>query len=353
MLLYIDSFDHYLTADAQQKYWLLGGGMAIGAGTGRHTSNSLRASAAGDTAIRPCAGSNATVIVGVAVKSPLGGSPNVVLAIWDSGTAINQVLFVLNADGTISAWRGAPQPNGIGNTTQATLLGTSLVALSANVYSYLECRVVLSDTVGAIDVRSNGVPVLTLTGIDTVASASSVAPYWTSIALGTSMASPLAIDWDDLYVCDGAGAAPWNTFLGDCRVDPRRPTGPGATTDWAPTPAGANWANVDDATPNGDTDYNSGTPNQVDLFDVQDIVAPGTLIFGVQHCFSMKKTDAGLCSVAPAVRHAGTTYVGTNMQPTVNYAMAGTQVAQTNPGTGAQWTEADFNAAQFGYKRTV
>jgi hypothetical protein len=28
-----------------------------------------------------------------------------------------------------------------------------------------------------------------------------------------------------------------------------------------------------------------------------------------------------------------------------------TQVQPTNPGTAAQWIEADFNAAEFGYKR--
>lgn len=355
MLLFMDSFDHYLTADAQGKFWILTGAMGIGSLGGRHTTNSIHAGASGDTAIRPIGSTSPTVIVGVAVKSPLGGGPNNLLSIWDGGTAVNQVFLQLNpSDGTISAWRGAATSVGVGNVTGATLLGTSAPALVSNVYAYLECRVVLSDTVGQVEVRVNGTQVLLLTGIDTIASTGSPSPYWTSIALGTSGAStvtPVPVDWDDLYVCDGSGAAPWNAFLGDCRVDSRIPTGPGSSTQWTGTP-GLNWLNVKDTTPNADTDYNTGLAAQTDLFDMQDVVAPGVAIFGLQHNLSYKKLDNGLCTITPMIRHAGNNYAGAGLTPTTNYTY-GVQVAATNPATGVAWTETDFNAAQFGYRRTV
>ena len=70
----------------------------------------------------------------------------------------------------------------------------------------------------------------------------------------------------------------------------------------------------------------------------------------MQHCLSLKKTDAGVCTVAPVIRHSGVDYPGAAITPGTSYAY-GLAIAATNPGTSAAWTEAGFNAAEFGYKR--
>jgi hypothetical protein len=162
----------------------------------------------------------------------------------------------------------------------------------------------------------------------------------------------VTITFDDFYVLDGTGPAPLNGFLGDCRVDVRLPTAAGATTGWTPS-AGANWAAVDDAAPNADTDYvSAATSPLTDTYTIQDAPVPGALLYGVQLCASLKKSDAGTCSVAPVVRHSGVDYPGTAVNPGTAYAFAVVPYG-TNPGTGAPWTEADFNAAEFGIKRTA
>jgi hypothetical protein len=66
----------------------------------------------------------------------------------------------------------------------------------------------------------------------------------------------------------------------------------------------------------------------------------------------MEKTDAGAATLAPVIRHAGVDYPGADLSPGTTYAY-GLQIAQVNPGTGASWTEAHFNAAEFGIKRTA
>ena len=43
------------------------------------------------------------------------------------------------------------------------------------------------------------------------------------------------LDIDDLYICDGTGSAPHNTFLGDCRVDTLLPTADGTAQQWTPS----------------------------------------------------------------------------------------------------------------------
>jgi len=52
------------------------------------------------------------------------------------------------------------------------------------------------------------------------------------------------------------------------------------------------------------------------------------------------------------IRHGTTDYAGASLNPTTVYTVLH-QIAATNPGTAAQWTESGFNAAEFGYTRTV
>jgi hypothetical protein len=222
-------------------------------------------------------------------------------------------------------------------------------------YTFIEWKVTIHATAGTVDIRVNGVSVLSLTGQNT---RNTVNTAWNVFQLGwadavanTVSSTNRNIDYDDLYVLDGTGSVPWNAFLGDIRVDPRNMTAAGATTGWTPL-SGSNWDNVNDTAPNDDTDYTTtATVGATDTFVAQDAPSPGAAIYGIQHCLSMKKTDAGTCLVAPIVKlSGGSDTPGTDIAPGTTYAY-GLQVAMTKPG-GGNWTEADFNNAEFGYKRT-
>lgn len=345
-LLFIDSFDHYVTADLGEKWTTWGGTQSISAGTGRRGSASLRSTGgAANYALKGVAVSGATAILGFAFNgASLGG--NRIAGIYDGPGAKEHVYLTANSDGSLSVYRSANTIPSNG-TIGATLLGSTAAGLiAAGTFAYLEWKVLLHDTTGTVAVRVNGASALALTGQDT----SNGSLVWSSFWLGSG-SSNLTADFDDLYVLDGTGAAPWNDFLGDCRVDARYPTAAGATTGWTPN-TGANWAAVDDAAPNDDTDYTSAaTAGLTDTFVVQDAPVTGAAIYGVQHNLSAKKTDAGSASIAPVIRHSGVDYVGANLNPGTTYAVL-QQIAAVNPGTAAAWTEAGFNAAEFGYKRT-
>jgi hypothetical protein len=351
MLLFMDSFAHYVTADLATKWPSSAGTVAITATDGRRSSPGLRFSSSVAYAMRGPSPADTTAIVGTAFKAntlAVGTDPLNFLGVYDLNANREHVHLRANADGSIAAYRGSTAVFGPGNPISATLLGSSAGSvLAAGVYAYVELKVVIHDSAGAVTVRVNGTAVLTLTSIDTANGSSA----WTSVWLGC-YGEGKTVDFDDVYVLDGTGAAPWNTFLGDCRVDPLVPTAAGATTGWTPS-TGANWQNVDDAAPNGDTDYNSAATSPLtDTFVVQDAPVVGATIYGLQHCLNMKKSDAGVCTVAPVIRHSGVDYPGTALSPGLTYAY-GLQIAATNPGTSAAWVEADFNAAQFGYKRTA
>lgn len=143
-------------------------------------------------------------------------------------TDTEQVDFRVNASGFIEAYR---------NTT---LLGTAIGAMSFNAKHYVEFRVVIDPTAGQIEVRVDGVSVLTLAGINTRSSANS---YFNTVIFGTIYKSgygSAANYWSDIVALDNTGSGPDNTFLGDVQVKYNQPNGDGGTNQF--TPQSAAWA---------------------------------------------------------------------------------------------------------------
>lgn len=362
-LLFMDSFDHYATADLTEK-WTSSlnapGNLTISiAAGGRRGSSSFRLTTFSGMGSNTAAGvqkvlapGDAGCVVGCAFAcssaAVLGATGPALLAIRDGAAA--QMTLRLNPNLTLSVVRG---------TAGGTVLGTTAAALSAGVVAYLEWKVVIHPSAGTVDLRINGVSVLSLTAQNTRSTANT---SWNGLALGppdavagmwnSGATGGPTLDFDDLYVLDTTGAAPLSGFLGDCRVDALYPTAAGANTGWTPS-AGANWDCVNETAPNDDTDYTSAaTVGVTDTFVIPDAPVPGSTIYGVQHCLSAKKMDAGAAAIAPMIRASGTDYPGANLNPGTAYAVL-QQIAAVNPATGAQWTEAGFNAAEFGYRKTA
>jgi hypothetical protein len=333
-LLFLDSFDHYVTADAGEKWTGIGG--AIVAGAGRRSTAAWRSVSSGQSAAKTLAPGDTTCLLGVAMKVPAYTVGNLV-QVRSAATA--QITVTLNATGFFEVRRG---------TSTGTLLGTASASISAGVFIYLELKTRIDPTTGTVTLRVNETLLLSVPSANT---ASTGVAGWDGVALGGTGSGNY--DYDDLYVLDGTGAAPLNDLLGDCRVDARYPTAEGASSAWTPLSGTNNALMVDETAPDDDTTYNSTpTVGATDTHVVQDAPVPGAALYGVQLCLSHKKSDAGTCSLAPVVRHGTTDYPGTAFNPGTTYVY---QVIPygLNPGTAAAWTEADFNAAEFGYKRTA
>ena len=351
-LLFMDSFDHYLTADINEKWGSSGvsgasGTIAIGS-FGRHSSSGFRWVTGTYNAPQGYL-SKSLNIVGNTIIMGFAFNPSAVLsvstqiaAILDNTATLNNALK-LNSDLTMAVTRGA------------ATIGTVSTPLSTGVFTYIECKIFIANSGGTIDVQYNGISVLSLTGLDTLNISGTSFPtiiFGQHIAdASTNASSGRSFTYDDIYICDATGAAPWNNFLGDVRVDARLPTAAGTTTGWTPSSA-LNYQVVDDINPNDDIDYNStSTLNAIDTFVTQDAPVVGATLYGIQHNLNLKKMDAGPASVAPVIRHSGTNNAGSNINPGTSYAY-GTQIA-TEIAPGVAITEANFNAAEFGYKKTV
>jgi hypothetical protein len=352
-LLFMDSFDHYATADIAEKWTAVTGGTpAIGA-YGRNSTSGLRL----NSGVRP--GVSATVlgdvseaIVGVAVKPTVWtGAAMSAIITFGSGTQWECGLMLL-ADLTVrpfvvasAAWAG---PGSDTTNAWAVLLGSaSSVALQVGVWAYLEVRMKCDGSTGTCTVRLNGTEILALTGLDTLYTSATLSRV--AVAAATTI-SAAAIDIDDLVVMDTTGSLN-NVFLGDVTISAIYPSAVGNSTGWTPS-AGSNYDCCNEAVVNDDTDYVAATTLATkDLYAFTDAPA-GADIKAVQLCIAARKGAEGPGQLTPVVRSASTDYDKTAQGiGGTSYSYLRT-VVETDPATAAAWTESGFNAAEWGFKKT-
>jgi len=361
---FIDSFDHYATANLPEKWstvYSQGGmtAMAISSSAARTGANGLlqTGSHLGNTGMsyvqKSAPGTPSTLIVGFSIK------PVTWISIADSADTMKgrgQIIGFLDGglehcslrvlrDGQIRAYRGS------------TVLGTSSKSLTLGRWHYLECKVNIHDSTGTLEVRVDGSSSgwLALTGQNTRGGTTN--NYATSYAIGVvnsanantdGSATPLTVYYDDHYYCDTTGS--YNTdFLGDFAITCKLPTGNSAETDFSRGGAdsGNNYGQVDDATANGDTDYvYSGTPGDKDRYTYPTIAAESNIpvVSVTMQC----RKDDGAARAVRALAKLSTTEVdsGADIALSTSYAME-QGIFERDP-DGNAWTASNVNSTEFG-----
>lgn len=335
-LLFCDGFDHYVTADILKKWNAYpNNACTVLTTSGRRGGGCLSINSTSDVIkVIPASG---TLIIGQAIWSPLGTNNFQVVSFFD-GTATNPQLTVsCDTSGRLVVYRGA--------AGSGTLLATSLSVIAASSWAYVEVKVVFGNT-GSYEVRVNGTAVLSATGVDTTMTANNTA---SGIGFGYAFGNGSlwsALNYkDDLYVCDGTGSVN-NDFLGDCRVDALYPNADGTYAAFTCSTGTSHFALVDEATPNT-TDYvSAGVVGNKDSYAFTDLATAAT-VFGVQVCNAALKDDVGSRSVANLVRSGTTDAISTGV-PLSTSLLYYCSIHELDPATGAAWTQAGVNAAQFG-----
>lgn len=154
----------------------------------------------------------------------------------------------------------------------------------------------------------------------------------------------------DCYFNDTTGDEN-NSWMGDMTVATLRPNGAGDDTDFTPTPAVANYLNVDDTVSDGDSTYNE-SPNEVetrDLYNMGDTDVEVQAIFAVQVTAIARKQPAGPRGIRTLVKSGVTTVEGDDIILLDNYTTSET-VHDVDPNTGNSWNKAGVDAMQAGVK---
>lgn len=277
--------------------------------------------------------------VAIPNNSNQGGGP--VIAFMDASGVTEQFRLQFNQAGVITAFRG-------GSSLGTSAAGAIPIAGASLNWCYLEVGVVLSATVGTITVKVNGTTVMALTGLNNCGGTGTVCGAWKA-GSGANTDNITSINFMHYYFADATGGSPWNTFIGDVRVQTLLPTADNSV-QFSHNGLGSNHANAALVPPVPNTDFNSdSTSGHQDSFNMGTIAASLTTVFGVNVKVLAEKSDAGARNLQTVVISGGTTSTGTStgLQQTAQQLKT---MYQTDPNTSAQWTAANVNLAKAGYK---
>jgi hypothetical protein len=221
-----------------------------------------------------------------------------------------------------------------------TIMATSTAIISPDVWHYLELSATIADAGGICIVRLDGVEIINFVG-DT--KNAGTATTISSIDLGGLQTSY----YDDLYICDALGAAPYNTFLGDRVVKAARPDGAGASSGFTPS-AGSNYQCVDED-PWTTADYVAAAAAATDTYTHAD-VSGFSSVDALQVVTYSLKTDAGVRTLRTVMRSsAGTSAESADLALPTSVGVVQGPIRQTDP-DALPLTQALVNTAQYGVK---
>lgn len=341
MLLFMDGFDHYATADITKKWTSnSGGGLGIVGGAGRRGTSGFQVISS-SSYVNKTIPPTTSLIFGFSIK--LGSLPStstLLLTLFDGST--QQCELRVNADGTLQVLRAA---NTLTN-------GASTLALSTGVEYYIEWKVTIADSIAAnsCKVRVNGVDWINVAaGQDTKAGTNATVNSVRLGAFGTGIGTTT---FDDFYICDNSGSTN-NDFLGDVRIDTLFPSGDGNYSQFTPSTGTTHYTLVDESTPNT-TDYNDGASvGDRDSYAMGNLSAlASSTVYGVQVNAAIVKDDAGSKSATTFVRSSSTNADGASVALSTSQAYV-SQVFETDPNGSVAWTETTVNAMEAGVKVTA
>lgn len=345
-LLFIDGFDHY---DPQQledfgQPWLARGKAAYLSPDAtriqgrRPSSYGLRLPAGpGSGYVKNIAAANTSLIVGAALRLPPfqnTGQEPVLLGVRDTTGNVAH-LVKLGEDGRVKLYRR--------QSGYDTPLSTSIVTAPARGWHYVELKVVQGTSNGTLDVRVNGILAIQLTAQNTTQGGGQLVTAFVGAVPGQPC--PVTIDVDDFYIADTSGTIN-DTFLGDVRVDALSAQANGGLTQWTVDGAESAWQAVSDG--NEASGIRAMTAGLRQSFDIQSLPAMSSpAIYGVQVTMLARKTDAGLGKVKGLVVSGAATTTSSDIILQEQLAWH-TALFERNPNGNVPWTEAAFNAAEFG-----
>ena len=316
--------------------WVGGGRSTSVKRTGTH---SLSVGASNATYIRKLLGANyATLYYGFAVYfESLPGTRNRMASFSDGSSY--QISLTVEADGSLRLWRGlAGGFDGIGGAT--SLQQSSAGVFHAATWHHVQIKVTFHGSTGSYEVKLDSSTLLSGSSANTITSANA---YANRIGLGDVVPGYTQY-FDDVWITDIG-------FKGDCAVEGTLPNANGAVNNFAASGAASAYLACDDAaSKNDDTDYaSSGTPGDVQLFDLNSLVATTGSVIAAKVWAAMRKDDAGARDGALVVYSNATQSVRSTVALTSTYVYY-YEVLLQDPTDTQSWSIAKATALQAGVK---
>lgn len=284
----------------------------------------------------------------------------VALRYWSAGLPAAKEHEIMHFKSVVSTYSGvhvtvAVDGNGYINVYRGTIGGTLLGSSSgpvivSNAWQHIEAKVLISDTVGTVEVRVEGVPVVELTGQDTANNADLDIYGWAAWH-SSSVGNP-SMTIKDLVIWDGSGSLN-NDFLGSVSVYPLLTTSD-VSLNWTPSTGSTGYDLIDESPPNDDTDY-IYAPDPAPaaaVMGLSNLPADVTSVKGLYVVARSKKTDGGDGNLQVGLISNAATALGSDRPITTSYTYWA-DVFETDPDTSAAWTPVAVDAADIQFDRTV
>jgi hypothetical protein len=271
--------------------------------------------------------------------------------IWFFSLADNNaqhIGFYLGATGHVLAWfSGITINNGVGNGGGGVYGWGSRVAPISCWFSFAFEVTIADGTGGSINTWINGEPDIGFTGIDTCrGDPLAIVAMFGSAGTGV-------FGYDDIVLGDTAGGV--NTLhVDDVRVDCMKPIANGTDRDFGLSTGPDHYAVLDEAATDI-ADYAETTVLGARMsVRVAALTNVGGTIVAVQVTAHACKTVVGPCGFKIYLLTNGTRYYSEEFFPSVGSWEYFQKVWDQHPFPSAEaWTEADFNACEFGIERTT
>jgi hypothetical protein len=288
-----------------------------------------------------------TATLGVGSRIRLNNLPRVVPVIHEFRSNTNNAIVSINllTNGQLQArYLRTGEPDNTG-----TILGTSSNAvIIANAWQHVETKVVISSTIGNVEVRVEGVTVLNLTGLNL--GGNNIAEF-AICGQKNDVFTGNFLYTKDLVIWDGTGSNN-NNFLGSVSIIPMTVTSD-ISLNWTPSTGTTGWDLIDEAPPNT-TDFisASSTLPAAAVMALSNLPTDITSVRGIVTITRATKTDGGDGNLQVGLKNGASTALGTNRGITSAYTYW-RDVFEVDPVTSAPWTVTSANNAQIQFNRTV
>lgn len=336
MNLFVESWDYLDTTT--QRFAITGAEVPKVIAGGRRNTLCCGADTVNGWGVYVVSGEGNTLIVGAAVAFPTASGLGNIFSIGDqTASGYSNVDIRGFDDGSVGVYR---YPN--------TLLALSPVNVLRldGVYQYVEAKVLIaSGSAGAVEVRVNGQPVITLAATNTFNSGSLVPKALTIWPQGRRR-------YDDLYINTGVGLYNYD-FEGDVRIDTHYVNADGDTAQWNRNTGSTQFGTVDEHPPDEDVTYNSTpTVGAIDTINLEDLIPVLAGVRAVHYLIRARAINLPTVSgvMHPILRIGGTNYLGPAFTTTTSGYRYYPTIYETSPATGIIFADAEFDGMQVGYK---
>jgi len=263
----------------------------------------------------------------------------------------NLILRVLNTAGTLIGSVGLLGNRLVYSTSTSGNLATlgnivlgSNVPIKPNQYYYIEVKLTLDGSAGAVAFRINGVDDASVSSVDTeglAAGPCEILEFMPNASSDWQSANRLA----DIYVDDGT------TFRGPMEIWYQEADSAGTESGFTPS-AGSNHQNVDEIGPDGDTTYNSSTTLQTDSLTTSKALDAAPIALQPM-CFARLVSGSSTLRAGTKSDPGGTPTESFGAAVGLGSAYGGVRglIDETDPDTAAAWTAGNADAAEIMYEQ--